>query len=84
MVLLPGSGISSSIHASYQPRHRRVHVGRKDIVVVSVYIPNLSSTQINEEALEALDSRISRIKQVVQQGQLHDLHTKAVVTSDFN
>lgn len=60
------------------------HVGGKRIVIVSVYIPDLSSTQTKDESKEVLTSRLDAIKGIVQQEQLRDPHTEVIVAGDFN
>ena len=41
------------------------HARGKRIVIVLVYIPNLSSTQTKDESKEVLTSRLDAIKEIV-------------------
>ena len=61
------------------------HVGGRMLVIVSVYIPDLSSsTRTREENLEELSIRLHAIDELVQRERLRDPHTEVVVAGDFN
>jgi exonuclease III len=61
------------------------HVGGRKLVIVSVYIPDLSLlTRTREENLEELGIRLHTIDELVQRKRLRDPHTEIVVTGDFN
>jgi exonuclease III len=61
------------------------HVGGRRLTIVSVYIPDLSSsTRTKEENLEELRSRLHAIDELVQRERLRDPHTEVVVAGDFN
>jgi endonuclease/exonuclease/phosphatase family metal-dependent hydrolase len=61
------------------------HVGGRKLVMVLVYIPDLSSsTRIREENMEELNSRLRTIDELVQRERLGDPHIEVVVAGDFN
>ncbi|OCK75878.1 hypothetical protein K432DRAFT_408649 [Lepidopterella palustris CBS 459.81] len=58
------------------------HIGGRRLVIVSVYIPNLSSRRTKEENLEELSSRLEMISRLVQDKLLRDPHTEVVIAGD--
>jgi len=61
------------------------HVGGRKLMVVSVYILDLSSsTRTREENKEELSSRLRTIEELVQQEKLRDPQTKVIIAGDFN
>ncbi|KAF9728557.1 zinc knuckle [Paraphaeosphaeria minitans] len=61
------------------------HIGGRRLIIVFVYIPDLSSsTRTREENMEELSSRLQAIDELVQRERLRDPHTEMVVAGDFN
>jgi hypothetical protein len=60
------------------------HVSGKRIVIISMYIPDLNSTQTKDKSKEVLTSRLDAIKEIVQQEQLYNPHTEVIVASNSN
>jgi len=60
------------------------HVGGRRLIIMSVYIPDLSSSmRIREENMEELSSRLQAIDELVQRERLRDPHTEVAVAGDF-
>lgn len=60
------------------------HIGRRRMLVVSVYIPDLCSRRTKQENLEEHTSRLEMIDELVQNELLRDPHIEVVVAGDFN
>jgi exonuclease III len=60
------------------------HIGRRRLIVISVYIPDLYARRTKEENLEELSNRLEIISRLIKKEQQYDPHTEVVITGDFN
>jgi exonuclease III len=60
------------------------HIEGRKLIVVSVYVPDLSSQRTKDENLEELSSRLEAISKLIQEERLRDSHIEAIVAGDFN